>query len=165
MNKEDLNRIRQWFNAVQDLNSAFLDVGDYQLVSRVHKELGIRMPDSIHKEADRKYHIKLLEEIHLKPLKDLGDSSVSRKEFIDNQKSVTEMTRGTLDAVVDQHHKDLNKTLEQMYLRPIKEPTVYSGFNSVYVSEDTLSAAEKYCNQTVAEVSAAIGGFDKEGES
>ncbi len=35
LSPEDVNRVRQWFNAVQDLNGRFLERADFQLAQRL----------------------------------------------------------------------------------------------------------------------------------
>ncbi len=44
---EDLERVRQWFDAVQDLNEAFLEQEDYQLAKMIYEKLSMRVPKSI----------------------------------------------------------------------------------------------------------------------
>jgi hypothetical protein len=39
--------LRQWFNAVQDLNPSYLESDDYCLVDKIIKSLGLRVPNSI----------------------------------------------------------------------------------------------------------------------
>lgn len=45
--KEELDLVRQWFDAVQDLNPAYLEKADYVLAKRVYEALGHRVPSSI----------------------------------------------------------------------------------------------------------------------
>jgi len=58
--KEELNIIRQWFNAVQDLNAKFLEKDDYILAKNIHLALQARVPRSISDETDgdNAYRIK-----------------------------------------------------------------------------------------------------------
>lgn len=42
-----LNLCRQWFNAVQDLNPAYLTPADYQLAREIYEQLGMRVPQSV----------------------------------------------------------------------------------------------------------------------
>lgn len=44
---KELDMFRQWFNAVQDLNPAYLTKEDYQLVNNIYQKLGWRVPNSI----------------------------------------------------------------------------------------------------------------------
>jgi hypothetical protein len=44
-------RMLQWFNAVQDLNPAFLDAEDGKLAVTLLKQLGRRVPDRVAKLA------------------------------------------------------------------------------------------------------------------
>ena len=39
--------LRQWFNAVQDLNPRYLEAQDYVLAEKIIKSLGLRVPNSI----------------------------------------------------------------------------------------------------------------------
>lgn len=43
----DLELIRQWFDAVQDLNEGYLDTEDFELAKNIYERLGIRVPASI----------------------------------------------------------------------------------------------------------------------
>lgn len=47
ISNDDLDLIRQWFDAVQDLNPEFLTREDYVLAGRIYSELGIPVPTSI----------------------------------------------------------------------------------------------------------------------
>ena len=47
MNIEELDLVRQWFDAVQDLNPAFLKREDYALAARLYAILGMRIPDKV----------------------------------------------------------------------------------------------------------------------
>jgi hypothetical protein len=42
-----LELMRQWFNAVQDLNPDYLKKADYNLANEIYQALGYRTPDSI----------------------------------------------------------------------------------------------------------------------
>lgn len=44
---EELELVRQWFNAVQDLNPHYLEKSDYELARKIYQRLGIRVPSSI----------------------------------------------------------------------------------------------------------------------
>jgi hypothetical protein len=44
---EQIDLFRQWFNAVQDLNSAYLTPADYQLARVIHERLGLRVPHRV----------------------------------------------------------------------------------------------------------------------
>lgn len=37
---DDLHLVRQWFNALQDLNGAYLEPGDYELADRIAAAIG-----------------------------------------------------------------------------------------------------------------------------
>jgi hypothetical protein len=43
----DLGLIRQWFDVVQDCNSAYLVLDDYELAERIYESVGMRVPSSI----------------------------------------------------------------------------------------------------------------------
>jgi hypothetical protein len=47
---DDLNRMRQWFNAIRDVNPTYLEPRDYQLAERLHQAIGMEVPKGI---ADR----------------------------------------------------------------------------------------------------------------
>ena len=47
----DLDRFRQWFDAVQDMNQGYLEKADYQLAQRVYEALGMHVPDSVSSRA------------------------------------------------------------------------------------------------------------------
>jgi hypothetical protein len=42
-----ISLFRQWFDAVQDLNPAYLTAADYQLAREIYEQLGMRVPHSI----------------------------------------------------------------------------------------------------------------------
>jgi hypothetical protein len=43
----ELELVRQWFNAVQDANPAYLGADDYILARQIYEMLRIRVPDSM----------------------------------------------------------------------------------------------------------------------
>ncbi len=47
LDAEDLNLVRQWFDAVQDLNPAYLTDADYELAQDIYEKLEMRVPSSI----------------------------------------------------------------------------------------------------------------------
>jgi hypothetical protein len=53
MTEKELNLIREWFNAVQDLNDEYLDINDYKLAGKIYKILGLQIPDKIFDEMKR----------------------------------------------------------------------------------------------------------------
>jgi hypothetical protein len=44
---ENLELVRQWFDAVQDMNPAYLEPADYALAKAIYEHLGMRAPSSI----------------------------------------------------------------------------------------------------------------------
>lgn len=44
---EELDLVRQWFDAAQDLNRSYLEPHDYSLARKIYQRLGIRVPSSI----------------------------------------------------------------------------------------------------------------------
>ncbi len=44
---DELNIARQWFDAVQDLNPAYLTLQDYELAQKIYQKLGMRVPLTI----------------------------------------------------------------------------------------------------------------------
>lgn len=44
---EQADLVRQWFNAIQDLNPGYLTLPDYELVFWIYRALDMRVPDSI----------------------------------------------------------------------------------------------------------------------
>jgi hypothetical protein len=46
-NNWQLELVRQWFDAVQDLNPAYLTTEDYILARSIYEDLGLRVPHSI----------------------------------------------------------------------------------------------------------------------
>lgn len=51
LSDEQLGLARQWFDAVQDLNSSFLKKEDYILAKSIYEYLGLRVPNSINEVA------------------------------------------------------------------------------------------------------------------
>ncbi|QTL95519.1 hypothetical protein [Aeromonas jandaei] len=45
--REQVELFREWFDAVQDLNPAYLKKGDYALGKELYERLGLRVPNSI----------------------------------------------------------------------------------------------------------------------
>ena len=43
----NLNIIRQWFDAVEDLNPGYLQKSDYKLAKEIYEKLGLPIPKSI----------------------------------------------------------------------------------------------------------------------
>ncbi len=39
---QEIDLVRQWFHAVEDLNPAYLERADYQLALRIYQSLGMR---------------------------------------------------------------------------------------------------------------------------
>ena len=50
--RDELDLIRQWFNAVQDVNPEYLEKPDYALAKRIYGMLDMRIPNSIQKIHD-----------------------------------------------------------------------------------------------------------------
>lgn len=44
---EGLDRLRLWFDTVQDRDPAYMSKVDYYMARRIHECLGLRVPDSI----------------------------------------------------------------------------------------------------------------------
>ena len=44
-----LNRLREWFHFMEDVNPQYLDIHDYVLVKLIYEKLGWRIPESITK--------------------------------------------------------------------------------------------------------------------
>lgn len=51
---EELDRVRQWFDAIQDLHPAYLGHEDYELARKIYIALGIRVPNSIREANESK---------------------------------------------------------------------------------------------------------------
>jgi len=47
ISNEELELIRQWFDAVQDMNPGYLERQDYELAQAIYTRLGMRVPNSI----------------------------------------------------------------------------------------------------------------------
>lgn len=47
LSEEELELVRQWFNAVEDLSPKFLELKDYSLAEKVMVELGAKVPNSM----------------------------------------------------------------------------------------------------------------------
>ena len=47
LTNEDLNLIRQWFNALEDCSPEYLCGEDYELAKRIYVALGVKIPKSI----------------------------------------------------------------------------------------------------------------------
>lgn len=45
--ERDLNLLRQWFNALEDVSPEYLERSDYELAKRIYAALGIAIPASI----------------------------------------------------------------------------------------------------------------------
>ncbi len=52
LNEEEVDMVRQWFDAVQDLNADYLMIHDYELAQKTYKQLGMRVPLSISENAN-----------------------------------------------------------------------------------------------------------------
>jgi hypothetical protein len=44
---KELERVRQWFNAVQDLNESYLEQEDFILAKKIYEQLAMRVSNSI----------------------------------------------------------------------------------------------------------------------
>jgi hypothetical protein len=42
LSKKELNLVRQWFNAVADLNPDYLEEADHVLANKIMRELGMK---------------------------------------------------------------------------------------------------------------------------
>lgn len=51
LSKDDLDLIRQWFNAVEDINPDYLNSDDYKLAKRIYNMLGVKVPRSVETQA------------------------------------------------------------------------------------------------------------------
>lgn len=51
LNRSETDLVRQWFNAVQDLNPAYLTASDYVLAIRIYESLEWPVPRSVSKGA------------------------------------------------------------------------------------------------------------------
>ncbi|WHL27778.1 hypothetical protein [Pseudomonas juntendi] len=53
LSKEELELVRQWFNAVEDLSPKFLELKDYSLAEKILVELGAKKPISMIKKMEK----------------------------------------------------------------------------------------------------------------
>lgn len=44
---DELHRIREWFDCIQDVNPKYLQKKDYEIALNIYKTLGMRVPNSI----------------------------------------------------------------------------------------------------------------------
>ena len=51
-NNFEVNLMRQWFNALQDICPEYLIYGDYALAVRLHEQLGMQVPDGVLEKRD-----------------------------------------------------------------------------------------------------------------
>jgi len=47
LTQNELYKVCQWFNAVQDLNPEYLEKEDYQLAKSIYEKLQLRVPNSM----------------------------------------------------------------------------------------------------------------------
>lgn len=47
LSRDDIDRVRQWFDCVEDVNQRYLEGADYDLARRIYQALGRREPSSI----------------------------------------------------------------------------------------------------------------------
>ena len=47
LTKDELHKVREWFDTVQDMHPAYLDNSDYALAKKIYQELDMRVPNSI----------------------------------------------------------------------------------------------------------------------
>lgn len=47
LSAEELNRVRQWFDFIQDTGTDFLVEGDFELAKKIYEKLSMRVPNSI----------------------------------------------------------------------------------------------------------------------
>ncbi len=47
LSTEELGRVRQWFDQVQDVSRSYLEPADYVLAEQIYKALKMRVPNSI----------------------------------------------------------------------------------------------------------------------
>lgn len=57
---DELDLVRQWFDAAQDLNCSYLDLPDYRLARKIYMELGIRVPSSILEVEEQKSQSEMM---------------------------------------------------------------------------------------------------------
>ncbi|MFK3922138.1 hypothetical protein [Pseudomonas fulva] len=53
LSEEELELVRQWFNAVEDLNPKFLELKDYFLAEKILVELGAKIPISMIQKMEK----------------------------------------------------------------------------------------------------------------
>lgn len=53
---DELDLVRQWFDAVQDFSRSFMGPLDYSLALKIYQRLGIRVPSSILEVEEQKNH-------------------------------------------------------------------------------------------------------------
>lgn len=53
LSEDELELVRQWFNAVEDMNPKFLELKDYALAKKVLVELGARVPNSMLEKMEK----------------------------------------------------------------------------------------------------------------
>lgn len=53
LSEEELELVRQWFNAVEDLSPKFLELKDYSLAEKVMVELGAKVPSSMIEKMEK----------------------------------------------------------------------------------------------------------------
>jgi hypothetical protein len=44
---KELDLVRQWFDAVQDVSPGYLETADFRLAKRIYAQLGLRVPATI----------------------------------------------------------------------------------------------------------------------
>jgi hypothetical protein len=53
---QDIDVLRQWFDALQDTNPQYLDQRDYDLASRLYEACGMRVPNSLRERPAQPVH-------------------------------------------------------------------------------------------------------------
>lgn len=51
LDEQELDLVRQWFNALQDLNPKYLEKQDFELAVQIHEALGAKVPLSVREGA------------------------------------------------------------------------------------------------------------------
>ena len=51
LTEQDIDRLRQWFDAVQDVSPKYLEPADFDLARRIYERLGMRVPLSLIREG------------------------------------------------------------------------------------------------------------------
>ena len=46
LSEEELNLVRQWFNALQNTYPRYLEQPDYALALKIYRQLGVQVPSS-----------------------------------------------------------------------------------------------------------------------